>query len=302
MVGVSRLALLRRRLAATPLTPALRRARRRAEILRRTGRLHPDHIDLAASGNRIFVDPHDRRGRVIVDGLGRGNQPALIALWQAAIRAVAPTLVIDVGANYGEFVLNGRYPAPVRVLAIEANPAIVPILRRSIADHPDGSRIELHPVLATDHDAGTAVLRIDPTWSGSAGTGLDRAADGSPTMARTVARRTVDSLVGPPDAPGAVVVKIDTEGSEREVLAGMAEVLAAASTVVALVEFDPAHLRRAGTDPDALFAELLALGRCWSVSWEGVRTPTERAPGAPSDLLVVSTDDAAEALGLPIDR
>lgn len=293
-------ASIRRSLAAGPVGRLVRRARRRLVILRQTGRLAPRHIALAASGHIIHVDPDDRRGREIVRGLGRGHQPALLDLWRRAVAVTGPALVLDVGANYGEFVLDARYPEGTRVLAVEANPRVVPLLRRSIEAHPDHDRIEVHAVLAGWHDGGEATLLVDPRWSGSAGTSLDRSQDGDALVELPVPVRTIDALVASSAAePGPLLVKIDTEGSEADVLGGMSAVLAAATDVVAIVEFDPGHLRRRGTDPEALFDVLAGLGRCWAVDWDGHATPTSTPPDAPADLVVVSEPAIAAALGLP---
>ncbi|MEZ5179659.1 MAG: FkbM family methyltransferase [Acidimicrobiales bacterium] len=295
----SRAVALRRSLAAGPVGRGVRQARRHLAILRQTGRLRPGHIALAASGHTIHVDPEDRRGREIVRGLGRGHQPALLDLWRRAVDAADPTLVIDVGANYGEFVLDARYPTGTRVLAVEANPRIVPLLQRSIDAHPDGDRIELHAVLAGWHDGGEATLLVDPRWSGSAGTSLDRSQDGDVLVELPVPVRTVDALVaGTPVPPGPLLLKVDTEGSEADVLGGMSAVLAAATEVVAIVEFDPSHLRRR-TDPAALFDVLAGLGRCWAVDWDGRAIPAATPPEAASDLVVVSEASIAAALRLP---
>ncbi len=291
---------LRRSLAAGPVGRMVRRIRRRLSILRQTRQLRPDHIALAASGHIIHVDPTDRRGREIVRGLGRGHQPALIALWRRAVDAVAPTLVLDVGANYGEFVLNARYPYGARVVAVEANPRVIAPLRRSIDAHPDHEQIELHAVLAGVHDGGQATLSVDPRWSGSAATSLTRSQDGVALLELSVPVRTVDALVAAgTTGRGALLAKIDTEGSEADVLAGMHAVLAAADEVVAIVEFDPSHLRRRGTEPEELFAVLASLGRCWAVDWDGRAVPAIGPPSAAADLVVVSHPATAGALGLP---
>jgi len=278
-----------------------RQLRRRVELTRRTGQLRPDHIPLAASGHVIHVDRSDRRGLEIVRGFGRGHQPALIALWRRAVEVLEPALVIDVGSNYGELVLNATYPAGSRVLAVEANPRIVPLLRRSLAAHPDAARLELHDVLAGDVDEGSQDLHVDPGWSGSAGTSLDRTADGAALIDVTVPVRTLDALVGddPEHSAGPLLVKIDTEGSEAQVLAGMPQLLTAAASVVALVEFEPPHLQRQGTDPGALFAVLAGIGRCWSIAWDGDAAPVASAPTESGDVLVVSDPEVARKLGLP---
>ena len=277
---------------------AVRKVQRRVHLLRVTGQLRPDHVPLAASGNTIYIDRSDRRGREIVRGLGRGHQPALIALWRKMVATVEPALVLDVGANYGELVLNTRYPEGTRVLAIEANPRVAPLLRRAIAEHPDHERMELHDVLAGETDEGSEHLRVDPGWSGTAGTGLDKTADGGQLIDLTVPVRTLDALVGEAAShqTGPVLIKIDTEGSEAQVLGGMTAILAGAPSVVALIEFVPSHLERRGTAE--LFAFLQGLGRCWSVDWHGTTAPLDEMPPKSGDVLIVSDDALAKALGL----
>lgn len=296
------MARLRRRLAAGGMGRRARQGRRRLAVLRQTGRLRPGHIALAASGHRIYVDPKDRRGREIVEGLGRGHQPALVALWRRAVEIVGPDLVIDVGTNYGEFLLNARYPAGTEAIAVEANPRVVPLLQRSIEAHPDRERIALHPVLASDHDGGTEHLLVDPIWSGSAATSLDRSQTGDGLIDLRVPTRTLDALLDAARTrgPDSLVLKVDTEGSEWQVLAGMERLLARAPTLVAIVEFEPEHQRRGGNDPAMLFEHLTSLGRCWSVAWDGTATPCTSAPTGTTDLVVISDDATAAALGLTV--
>ncbi|MGN6695286.1 MAG: FkbM family methyltransferase [Aquihabitans sp.] len=277
-----------------------RQVRKRAALIRQTGQLRPDHIALAASGHTIYIDRDDRRGLEIVRGGGRGHQPALIALWRKAVEVLEPALVIDVGTNYGELVLNTRYPAGCRVVAIEANPRITPLLQRSLSAHPDAARMELHAVLASDTDQGSQHLHIDPDWSGSAGTSLDRTTDGAALIDVVVPVRTLAALLAEQETATAapLLLTVDTEVSEAEVLGGMPGLLAEASSVVALVEFEPTHLARQGTDPAALFSTLQGIGRCWSVDWDGRTAPIDSAPTDSGDVLVVSDAAVARALGL----
>ncbi len=272
--------------------PAVKKVRRHVALLRQTGRLHPDHIALAASGHTIYVDRDDPRGWGIIWGLGRGHQPALIDLWMRAVTAAQPDLVIDVGANYGEMLLSPRYGREARVLAIEANPKVAAILSRSISLHPDADRIELHEVLASDTDGGTAVLRIDPQWSGSAGVTLK----GTGLIEVEVPVRRIDAITAGVDPGVKLLLKIDAEGWEGPVLTGLRGLTDRAASVVALIEFDPSHLERAGFDPASVFAQIAALGACSAVNHQGQMTPVATAPTETCDLLAVS--DPAVALAL----
>ena len=268
---------------------------RRIAVLRRTGRWRPDHIDLAASGHRIHVDPRDARGWEIVLGLGRGHQPALIDLWRRSVDALAPTVVVDVGANYGELVLSPRYPEGTAVHAVEGNPRVAALLERSVAVHPDGVRITVHQVLASDED-GTGTLHVDPAGSGTA----SMAPTGSGSLEVTAPVRRLDALASPAGDGVRLLLKVDAEGWERQVFDGAAELLAASGSTILLFEFDPSHLRRAGTDPADLFRRLRAVGPCWAVDWDGASTPVDAAPDDGAvDLVVVSEPAVAVRLGLP---
>ncbi|MCB0959940.1 MAG: FkbM family methyltransferase [Acidimicrobiales bacterium] len=272
--------------------PSVRRIHRRLAVVRRTGRLHPNWIPLAATGRRIYVDRADARGAEIVRGLGRGHQPALIELWRRAAAVLEPGVVVDVGANYGEMLLNADY-GRARVVAVEPNPRVAALLRRSVARHPDRDAIEVHQVLASDIDGGVQALWIDPGWSGSAGTSLDRSLqDGDRLIEVEVPTRTLDALTA--DLPGdRVLLKVDAEGSEATILDGASALLARPGPLVAIVEFDPAHLRRSGSDAAALHARLQARGTCWRIERDGSATESRSVPVDATDLLVV--DDAALA-------
>lgn len=273
--------------------PRMRRLRRRMTILRRTGRFRPDHIPLERSGRMIFVDTSDPRGWAIVTGLGRGHQPAVIALWAAAVEIVSPCVAVDVGTNYGEILLSARYGEGSRAFAFEPNPKVARLLRRSIAEHPDRERIGLHEALVGAGNGGTDALLVDPAWSGSAGSSLDRPR-GRHALVRVEAPvRTIDAVLAEADAlsAGPLVVKIDVEGSEESVLVGMASTLDRASEVIAIVEFDSDNLRRAGSDPVEVLQRLAGIGPCWAVHWDGTMEVATTVPGEAVDMLVLSNPD-----------
>jgi FkbM family methyltransferase len=80
----------------------------------------------------------------------------------------------------------------------------------------------------------------------------------------TVPVRALDDVLG----PGATldVVKIDVEGAELDVLAGMAGLLAANADIAIVVEFGPSHLQRVGIAPQAWFAAFAACGfEAWAI-------------------------------------
>ncbi|MEZ5320631.1 MAG: FkbM family methyltransferase [Microthrixaceae bacterium] len=298
---------LRRRLAGNPM---LKEVRTRIRILLVTHRWRPAWITLAPSGHVIHVDPAEPRGWGIVHGLGRGHQPALIALWCRCVDVLGPDVVVDVGANYGELTLAPRYRVASTVYAVEGNPRVADLLERSIAHHPDSGRIRLHRCLVSDVDGGNAVLHVDPQWSGSAS--IAPGAATASTVGIEVPVRTVDALLAGAGDDGAgeglvrgrrLLMKIDAEGWEAHIMEGARDTLRNAGTRVLLVEFDPDHLRRAGTDADALFATLSTLGATWSVTHDGSIDEVHSAPVVTTDLLVVSDPEVASRIvGRPTNR
>lgn len=110
---------------------------------RRTGSRTPEEAVAlpvrvrAPGGAWIHVDPLDRRAQKLIQSDGNLNPPALSA-WHLLLQQHAWTHVIDVGANYGEMLVNGGLPSGASIIAVEPNPAIRPYLERGRAagDHP----------------------------------------------------------------------------------------------------------------------------------------------------------------------
>lgn len=55
-------------------------------------------------------------------------------------------------------------------------------------------------------------------------------------------------------------MKVDIEGGEPIAIEGMRRLIERSKELCIIVEFAPAHLRRAGTEPEALIRRLQALG------------------------------------------
>lgn len=189
-----------------------------------------------------------------------GTQPEKVALW-GRLLSLRPDVAVDVGANYGEFAGAAPIEGPP-VVAVEANPDLVACLNETFR----GTGIRVVHAAAADHEgdisffynrrssgAGSAHANVVQTEREQAGRG------GRVRGARVPARR-LDRLL--PEVlgrmPRSVVMKIDVEGAEDSVLSGASGVLEQADWWAALVEFNPAALRTAGKDPDALWRILRA--------------------------------------------
>lgn len=152
---------------------------------------------------------------------------------------------IDVGANVGfvSLAASALVGASGNVQACEPNP----ILQQRLKDLFTANQVRnvtIHP-LALGRTNGTAFLDAD----GHEGTGNLRETAGSAKV--PVAVRRGDEVLSLPTSP--CMVKVDVEGFEYEVLAGMLQFLESPS-LAAYVEVTPTWLHDRGASAEMLFA------------------------------------------------
>lgn len=155
-----------------------------------------------------------------------GRQAALRRLYEPLVGA--GDLVFDVGAHLGDrsmaFAALGA-----RVVAFEPQPAIARWLRRIVRDHP---RIEIRPE-AVGREAGSARLAVSrrfPTVSTLSARWQERVSEANPGFRGVRWDRsvevdvvTLDQMIEEYGVPR--FCKIDVEGHEPEVLAGLSRPL-----------------------------------------------------------------------------
>lgn len=162
-------------------------------------------------------------------GIRRGVFPALEA---AEMPFLTPDVVLDVGANRGQFALLARHLFPDAAIH-----SFEPVAEAATVAASLGIA-ELYPV-ALGAAVGSATLYV-PANDDSASL---KTGEGAP---RTVAVRTLDSFA----IDGArMLLKVDVQGAEREVLAGARDTLRRCQQV--MIEYG---------DADALVALLAPLG------------------------------------------
>lgn len=178
------------------------------------------------AGHTLYTDRTDRRARQLLLGRGAADRVA-VRLWRAAVEAIAPTVVLDVGANYGEVVLSTGYPPGCRVLCVEANHDVARYLARGLAANlPDA---ELTVAAACNRPGVPYLMR--PGASSGEGRAVPAGRAGSDL--RTV---TCDGLIADVTG-GRLVFKVDVEGDEPAVLSGLARTLGAVSAACGVVEY-----------------------------------------------------------------
>jgi FkbM family methyltransferase len=180
-----------------------------------------------AYDRRIYIDPNDSRARALARSGGDFN-PLASTLWRTVL-ALRPhwDCVLDIRANYGEMLAGADLSHADRVIAFEPNPTVAEHLRRTIAGLPWG--VELQQ-LAVGAASGSARFVVDPRWSGKS-----HVAEHEDDDAIVVEMTSVDDVLRDSSAR-VVAVKIDVEGLETEVLAGMLTLQTRAELVVVMLE------------------------------------------------------------------
>jgi FkbM family methyltransferase len=249
-------------LPATPLHPA-QRAMVEAQVRARAqGCYLGDHTALCRVMGRykVYVDTRD---------IGLASHLLLDGYWEmwvteALSGLVRPGMVVaDIGANVGYFsLLMGDWTGPHgQVLAFEPNPRLHTLLTRTLA--VNGMRhARAHGIALADR-AGEALL-IVPDGEPKNGH-LAPAPAPAPTTATATATATHDAhavrvathrLDQEQAWADIELAKIDVEGAEERIWAGMAGLLARRTLRTVVLEFTPARYR----DPAAFLRALIAPG------------------------------------------
>ncbi len=202
------------------LRSALERATHRFVVRRR---LPPPF-----AGARIYVSTEGGL-RYLTRGMARADPPLL----RLAREVVRPgSTVWDIGANVGLFSFAAAVAAGPRghVLAVEPDPVMAGLLRRSAAENPGHARVEVVPAAVSDEIsvARFHVARRNRATNHLAGFGSGQA--GGVRSTDLVLTVTLDWLAARFPVPD--VVKIDVEDAEMAVLAGGGELLTACPTII----------------------------------------------------------------------
>jgi len=185
-------------------------------------------------------------------------EPELAQLFRAHITSDRD--IIDVGANIGFYtVLAAKLNPARRTLAIEPNPDAQRRLTENLQRNGVAQSVTVFPGLASNHSGEGQLNLIDGMEEYSSVGEIAHAAVASKaTRQITVEAATLDQLVERLGlCPG--LIKIDVEGAEGLVFGGAIETVRKFKPVI-LSEFSPALLRKVGTNPLVLLANLRSSG------------------------------------------
>jgi FkbM family methyltransferase len=196
--------------------------------------------------------------------------------------------VADVGANWGYFTLLAAslVGSRGRVLALEPEPRLFQLLDENVRLN-DLSQVTAFRAAATDRSNVRLPLRIFDESSGN--WGVSSVASSFVGETREVDGRSLDGLMTELGLSTIDLVKIDVEGHELAVLAGMAAGLAANRYRRLLIEWHPTILPVAHCAMTDAFASLTTAGyRGWWVDHTPERTRAA-AYGGPVNLYPATT-------------
>jgi FkbM family methyltransferase len=201
--------------------------------------------------------------------------------------------VIDVGANWGYFTLLAAslVGSRGRVVALEPEPRLFQLLDENVRLN-DLSHVTAFRAAATDRSNVTLPLRIFDEASGNWGVSSVASAFAGET--REVDGRSLDDMTGELGLGTIDLVKIDVEGHELAVLAGMAAGLAANRYRRLIVEWHPTLLPAPHAAMTDAFAGLSQAGyRGWWIDHTPERTRAA-AYGGRVSLYPVTTAASAD--------
>jgi FkbM family methyltransferase len=245
------------------------------DLIRRVVRAIPDGLPgktrLARFALRPFVNVEMAR---IPDGFGNVlyvpslKEPISLGLFGfgvyepdtlwAILRHLIPSGVfVDVGANVGAIALPvAAYRPGARIICIEADPQIVSLLQRNVAESGRSNISVIHCLAGPIHDAQVSFYSAPRTKFGMGSIGPQFGA--SPV---SLAQRPLDDILDELAIDNIDVVKLDVEGAEFGALRGLSRRLTSLHPPAIVFEFaDWAETRIAGQAAGTAQEFLFALG------------------------------------------
>ena len=166
--------------------------------------------------------------------------------------------MVDVGANWGYYTLvaAAAVGGEGRVIALEPDPRLFARLEGNVRLN----RFSHVTTAAAAASSREGTLTLAGYSDGDANRGVSRVIEESSVSGPTflVSATTIDAVTA--GCPRVDLVKIDVEGAEDAVLAGMQDGLSSGRYRAVVLELHPGLLRARGVDPEACLRRLLDAG------------------------------------------
>jgi FkbM family methyltransferase len=223
-----------------------------AALLKRL--LRVKRIEIATPEGRFWVDPASYPGQELMQH--QVYEPAMLGALKEHLQPGG--VFVDLGANEGYFsVVGARLVGPKgRVLAIEPQRRIEPVLRRNFALNRC-DQVTLVTVAISDRP-GSAQLHLTPSMNNGASGFL--APTRYPLFRQPVVLATLSQVLAQTGIARCDVMKIDIEGWEYEAVLGSREVFTSRCVRMLALELHPHLLARRGLDAGAITQFLAACG------------------------------------------
>lgn len=180
-----------------------------------------------------------------------GHDTIVLGFLDRRIRS-SRTVLWDVGANVGAILLPlARRHPDLLVEAFEPAPPVIARLRRNVAlNHELAPRIRVHELALHDRDSVVEFYVSGKT--SNSGLGSLAASECAASESVRVTARTGDRLIEERMAFAPDLIKLDVEGFEREVLAGLRGALTTRRETVVVFEHEPYRLVGRGAGAPAV--------------------------------------------------
>jgi FkbM family methyltransferase len=188
---------------------------------------------------KIFCNlPKDRRAQKIESALPGYIYPVSHEIWKFLNSQKNWDCVVDVGSNYGEFLVDSlvafseKKQVQPRFVCIEPSKSIIPYLKRTLSQF--NREIELHECVLSS-EAGEILFRDSKDFSGGSRILEENAPNGHDIQIYPVVSETLDRLAG---GESNYLVKIDVEGHEIDVIKGCKKIIQEADLCIFFVEMN----------------------------------------------------------------
>jgi FkbM family methyltransferase len=218
-------------------------------VLLQHKKLRPTKVRISGTEHSIYVKPNERRAKALLL-TGANGQQWIKHFWAKANQLISPSLILDCGINYGEILYYPVYCPDSVVVGFEADPTLIDILERSKSEHPSKSQITIFNSLISDSQEDDASFYIKKSWSGGSSAIFDESLKKDGILEVKVSKNSIDNLLKPINySTDSLLFKIDVEGYEPFVLAGMKDTLTKFKTVLGCIEYTPQFLDKLNLAP-----------------------------------------------------